>query len=195
MALKRIAVICIAVLVLARLGRSQERFAITTHQVAQALADQGIQVSDTQVTLVANVVATDASPKLDVLPGASYGRLKLPDHAEAVTWIKVACHRPGTCLPFYVIVAGMKGQAANASIDSTARLSNLNAQFEPKSEVTMQAGTHATLMLDDHRSRIRVSVVSLEKGTAGSRIRVASPDHKQVYVAEVISSNQLKASF
>jgi len=49
--------------------------------------------------------------------------------------------------------------------------------------------------LDDHRSRIRVSVVSLEKGAAGSRIRVASPDHKQVYVAEVVSSSQLKASF
>ena len=195
MAIRWIAVISLAVMGLSQLGQSQERFAITTHQVAQALAEKGIQVSDTQVKLVAKVVATDPSPQLDVVSEAPFVSPQNADHAEAPAWVKVACHRPGTCLPFYAIVVGLEGSVAIASIDSTARSSIRYTQFEPKSEITMRAGTHATLILDDHRSRIRVSVVSLEKGAAGSRIRVASPDHKQVYVAEVVSSSQLKASF
>jgi flagella basal body P-ring formation protein FlgA len=59
----------------------------------------------------------------------------------------------------------------------------------------MRAGAHATLMMDDNRSHIQVTVISLENGVVGHRIRVASPDHKQVYVAEVVSSSLLKGSF
>jgi flagella basal body P-ring formation protein FlgA len=59
----------------------------------------------------------------------------------------------------------------------------------------MRAGAHATLVMDDARSHIQVAVISLENGIAGHRIRVASLDHKQVYVAEVVSANLLKRSF
>ncbi len=63
------------------------------------------------------------------------------------------------------------------------------------SEITMPAGTHAILIMDDHRSHIQVAVISLEKGIAGHWIRVASLDHKQFYVGEVVSANLLKGSF
>jgi len=185
----------LVVLGLSRWGQAQERFELSTHQIVQALADRGIQVSDSQVTLVAKVVATDPSPKLDLLSVAPFGSRLHTERAERRTWIRMACHRPGACLPFYAIVMGTEGQAANVPIASTANTLNQSLLFEPKSEITMQAGTHATLILDDHRSRIRVSVISLEKGFAGSRIRVSSPDHKQVYVAEIVSSNQLIGSF
>jgi flagella basal body P-ring formation protein FlgA len=59
----------------------------------------------------------------------------------------------------------------------------------------MPAGTHATLVIDDQRSHIQLSVISLENGIAGHRIRVASPDHKQFYVGEVVSARLLKGNF
>jgi flagella basal body P-ring formation protein FlgA len=59
----------------------------------------------------------------------------------------------------------------------------------------MRVGTHAMLEMDDQRSHVKVSVISLENGNAGDRIRVSSPDRKQVYTAEVIGANLLKRSY
>jgi len=59
----------------------------------------------------------------------------------------------------------------------------------------MRAGAHATLEMNDARSRIQVAVSSLENGIAGHRIRVASLDYKHIYVAEVVSPNLLKRSY
>jgi flagella basal body P-ring formation protein FlgA len=49
--------------------------------------------------------------------------------------------------------------------------------------------------MDDDRAHIQIAVISLENGLAGHRIRVASPDHKQVYVAEVVNASLLRKSF
>jgi flagella basal body P-ring formation protein FlgA len=59
----------------------------------------------------------------------------------------------------------------------------------------MRAGTHATLMMDDQRSQIQIAVISLENGMVGHRIHVASPDHKQTYVGEVVNARLLRGSF
>jgi flagella basal body P-ring formation protein FlgA len=61
--------------------------------------------------------------------------------------------------------------------------------------IIMRTGAHATLVMDDARSHIQVTVISLENGIAGHRIHVASPDHKQVYVADVVSANLVRRSF
>jgi len=50
-------------------------------------------------------------------------------------------------------------------------------------------------VMDDARSHVQISVISLENGIAGHRIRVTSPDHKQFYVAEVVSANLVRRSF
>jgi hypothetical protein len=62
-------------------------------------------------------------------------------------------------------------------------------------DITMRAGTHATLVMDDNRSHIQVAVISLENGLVGHRIHVASPDHKQTYVGEVVNARLLRGSF
>jgi hypothetical protein len=194
MSIRWIVVVGIIAISMPQWGHAQERFALTTHQVAQTLADRGIQVGETQVSMVANVVATEPSPKLDIL---SVQQFPAPyaEHTEARSWVKLVCHLPGRCLPFYVIVSTPQGQIERSPEESPAAYSKGNILFEPKSEIAMQAGTHATLILDDHRSQIQVAVVSLQKGTAGQRIRVASPDHKHVYMAEVVSASLLKGSF
>jgi hypothetical protein len=100
--------------------------------------------------------------------------------------VKLACHVPGTCLPFYAIVSWRVGGAP-----STAA----TAALKPNASITMRVGTHATLLMDDDRSHIQIAVVCLESGAVGRRIRVASPDHKQIYIGEVVSASLLKRSY
>jgi flagella basal body P-ring formation protein FlgA len=80
------------------------------------------------------------------------------------------------------------GRATNQSIAPPAAL-------KPKKVITMRAGTHATMLMDDDRSHIQIAVISLENGIAGHSIRVTSPDHKQVYVAEVVNASLLRKSY
>jgi flagella basal body P-ring formation protein FlgA len=51
------------------------------------------------------------------------------------------------------------------------------------------------MLMDDDRSHIQIAVISLENGVAGHSIRVTSPDHKQVYVAEVVNASLLRKSY
>lgn len=167
----------------------QERFALTAGQVAQALSSRGIPTTGEQVSLLARVVATHPHPVLDVLSVDPYGQGQLAPHSPARSRVRLACHLPGECLPFYAIVSRSQSTARPAT--NTSDPSTLNS----KSEIIMRAGTRATLLMDDDRLHIQVAVISLENGMAGHRIRVTSPDHKQVYFGEVVSASLLKASF
>jgi hypothetical protein len=181
---------------------TQPHFALTASQVARALSERGVQTETKQVSLLAGV-ATEPDPTLDVLAVERLGSAQPPGHSQIRSRVKLACRMAAKCLPFYAIVTWPEGTAWAATITSSSSpvikkpvVGSSAAQNTPlNSDVTMPAGTHATLVLDDHRSHIQVSVVSLENGITGHRIRVASPDHKQFYVGEVVSSDLLKGSF
>ena len=167
----------------------QGRFALTAGQIAQALSVKGMQVADRQVSLLANVVAIEQHPRLDVLSVEPLGDRWSGPHSEPRSLVKLGCHVPSTCLPFYAIVSGPEGTAGNSPAAFGSGALKLNTA------VTMRAGTHAMLVMDDDRVHIQVAVVTLESGAIGRRIRVATPDHKQFYIGEVVSANLLKRSF
>jgi hypothetical protein len=179
------------------LGQSQlqDRFALTAGQVARALSESGMQTTEEQVSLLTRVVATENSPALDVLSVEPLGKQPLAEHSPTRSRVKLACHQRGKCLPFYAIVSGSEPASGSAPTLSSASPVTGNTMFNPKSEITMRAGAHATLVMDDDRSHIQVAVISLESGMTGHRIRVSSPDHKQVYFGEVVSASLLKGSF
>jgi hypothetical protein len=187
----------IAAMSMPGLGQSQlqDRFALTAAQVARALSESGLQTTEEQVSLLTRVVATESSPALDVLSVEPFGIQPLAEHSRTRSRVKLACHQRGKCLPFYAIVSGAEPVAGPAATPSSASALTGNVMFNSKSEITMRAGTHATLVMDDNRSHIQVAVISLENGMAGHRIRVSSPDHKQVYFGEVVSASLLKGSF
>jgi hypothetical protein len=143
------------------------------------------------VSLLTRVVATEAEPALDVLSVETLGKGPLAGHSDVRFRVKLACHVAQKCLPFYAIVSSTPSTAGQANTLSTPR----SGMWNERSDITMKAGTHATLMLDDQRSHIQVAVVSLENGIVGHRIHVASPDHKQTYVGEVVNARLLKGSF
>jgi len=174
---------------------SQNHFPITAQLIAQALQARGMQVTDQQVSLLANVVATEPRPALDILAVEPLSDSRLEKHPQARTIVKLACHVAATCLPFYATVIGLSESIGNETSSFMAARSAESTMLIPKPAVTMRAGAHATLVMDDARSHIQIAVISLENGSAGRTIHVASPDHKQVYLAEVVNANLLKRSY
>jgi hypothetical protein len=176
-------------------AQSQDRFALTEPEVARALSDSGIQIAGGQVSLLTRVVATEPSPKLDIVSVERLGKGSPAERLAVRVRVKLACDLPGKCLPFYAIVSSPQTTAGPASDPSIASPAFRTAGSNPNNEITMRAGAHATLMMDDQRAHIQVTVISLENGTVGRRIHVATPDHKQTYVGEVVSARLLKGSF
>jgi hypothetical protein len=170
----------------------QGHFALTAAQIAHTLSDKGVQVEARQVSLLANVVAAEPQPPLDVLSVQPLSDRWSGQHSEPRSLFKLACHLPGTCLPFYAIVSCPSGTGGEAKI---APGTAINAVLKQNAAITIRAGTHAMLVMDDDRAHIQVAVVTLENGVVGHRIRVASPDHKQFYIGEVVSASLLRRSF
>ena len=168
----------------------QDRFALTADQVARSVSKGEIEVSGDQVFLLANVVAKVPNPVLDVLSVEPLGDKWFGGRSGTHSWVKLGCHLPGVCLPFYAVVSWPQKPAGRAIDTSIA----FPAALKPK-VITMRAGAHATLLMDDDRSHIQIAVISLENGIAGHSIRVTSPDHKQIYVAEVVNANLLRKSY
>ncbi len=181
-------------------SQSEDHFAITAQLVAQTLSAAGTPTVDEQVSLLAKVVASEPHPKLDILSVESLGDGQADQHAArsvvhstARSTVKLTCNLPGACLPFYAIVAWPQETAP--AIRSEDYLVFNNPRVKTRDEITMRAGTHAILVMDDQRSHIQVAVISLENGVAGKWIRVASPDHKQFYLGEVVNANVLRGNF
>ena len=176
-------------------SQARGRFPLTPHQVARTLTENGVLTLDEQVLLLAKVVATEASPEMEILSVEPLAGRFSGDHRESRSLVKLGCHSLSTCLPFYSIVTRPDGATESAAVQRRVSPTAVNATTKPNAGVIMRAGTHATLVMDDARAHVEVAVISLESGIAGHKIRVASPDHKQVYVAEVVSANLLKRSF
>jgi hypothetical protein len=173
-----------------------QHFAISVgyvaHAVVRAFSEDGVQIGDGQVSLLTNVVATESDPALDVSI-EPFGN-QLVDHLKGTrSTVRVECHVQGVCVPFYVLVT-LPDTTKHGKLRK-----NLSENFEsvvakPK-QSTMRLGDHATLLLDDDRAQIEISVVSLQNGMAGQTIRVSSLDHKQLYFAEVVSATLVKGRF
>lgn len=164
----------------------QTRFAITTDQVALAIAGKGIPAQTVQVSLLANVVASDAHPQLDILSVEPFG-----DRNSGRSLIKLACHEPRVCIPFYAVATETVIDGLSDVPKAVLTVSSLKSA----STIALRAGTRATLVMEDERTHIQVAVIALENGVVGRTIRVASPDHKQFYNAEVVSPTLLRRSF
>lgn len=176
-------------------SQAQGRFPLTLHQVAQTLSGNGIQTSDEQVLLLAKVVASKPAPVLDILSIEPLDDRSSGKGRESRSLVKLGCSSPGICLPFYSIVS--KPEAPDGGTTGALRVSSEPGNFsrKPDTGIVIRAGARAILVMDDSRVHVQVTVISLENGIAGHRIHVASPDHKQIYVAEVVSANLLKRSF
>ena len=175
-------------------AQANDRFVLTTAQVADAITRAGAATTAAQVSMMAAVMAAEPAPALDILSITPVHKTQStqtsPVQSPLHSLVRLGCHQPHICLPFYVTVNALHFNDALVTVGSSP-----GSGRTPRSEFTMPAGTHATLIMDDQRAHIQLAVVSLENGMTGKWIRVASPDHKQVYFGEVVNASLLRGAF
>jgi len=174
---------------------SREHFGITEQQVAQTLSNKGIQIADLRVSLLAKVVAAEPNPELDVLSVEPLGLRRSAEQSASSYMVKIGCHSDGVCLPFYAIASLNQGTRGSQTNSQSTILAAASTSSKANAAAMIKAGAHAMLIMDDGSVQIEVSVITLESGAVGNKIHVASPDHKQIYLAEVVSANLLTRSF
>ena len=157
---------------------------ITREQIAAAITVAGVNVSPEQVTLLNNVTTASPAPQLKI------ESMERVDAHQAR--VRVGCTQPGDCLPFYVLVQWSKDAALPPALNSGSF--SAVAARPPTSSFVVQAGSPAVLLLESDHVHIRLRVICLENGAAGQTIRVASPDRKQTYKAEVMDDSKLRGS-
>ncbi|MFZ0746333.1 MAG: hypothetical protein WAM85_18135 [Terracidiphilus sp.] len=164
---------------------ASRHFPIRTEVIASALTGIGIQVLPEQVMLMTDVVATTNAPRLSIR-----SMEKSSDHRIIV---RLECTMPEECLPFFVSIHSSEGNGEQQSSSKAGASLASVPEFNSRSKTfAIRSGSPATLLLDSDRVHIRISVICLENGAAGQKIRVTSPDHRQAYTAEVIDGTLLR---
>jgi hypothetical protein len=163
------------------------RTAITAAQVAGAINGMGMSVSADQVTLLTEVSASTGSPNLKVQSMEPWGDRRLK--------VRMDCATHQECLPFYVSVRCNPEGGTNTVATATGQSSLMNQQsVSDAKSFAMRAGSRATLLLEKGRVHIKLSVICLENGAAGQRIRVESKDPQKTYIAEIVDGSILRGS-
>ncbi|HEY0759310.1 MAG TPA: hypothetical protein VGD59_08660 [Acidisarcina sp.] len=178
------------------------RFPVSRATVALALTGAGSPTAPYQVAMLSDVIANREDPTLVVLSISPWNGSR--------TRVELGCRAAVECLPFYVLVTWADRASAEAAVAELGRSAALRQQspvreLDPASSrlpdttagnatTVLRAGAHATLAIDADGVHIRLAVVCLEGGPAGSRIRVRSADGRRLYVAEVLDGASLKGT-
>ncbi|MDR3735509.1 MAG: hypothetical protein P4L10_08245 [Acidobacteriaceae bacterium] len=158
--------------------------------IAVSLNELGDHVGRARITLPGKVFSSSPDPSLSISSIATLHEGDAKKDAEPRSALRMVCRQPSTCVPFYVIVSwpvDLKLIGRHPGVKEMAAATT-------KVNVVMHAGSRATLMLDDDRLHIRIMVMSLSDGAAGSSVCVITPDRKQHYVAQIISADLLQGS-
>ncbi len=160
---------------------------ITTGQIALAIGDAGMQVSASQITLPADVVAKTTAPLLRVVSVGAW--------AANSSRVRLACVISEECLPFVVIVhRGRSDRSDGAVIAANPQPPKHPSAETSKSKVVIRIGSPAVLLLEGGHVHIQLAVVCLENGVVGQTIRVAGRERGHTYLAEVCSDGLLRAT-
>jgi hypothetical protein len=167
------------------------RFPVTSDQVIAAMHDRQLPVEGLQVTMPTSITASIDHPSLNI----ESMTLLTPHNAQ----LKVSCRERGVCMAFYVSATWPAPSATVTLPPGLGHSSGEAGETKPAraaswSDLTVRAGSQATLFFEGDRLHILMRVVCLQGGVTGDKVRVATPDHKQTYTAEIISPTLLKGS-
>jgi flagella basal body P-ring formation protein FlgA len=157
------------------------RSVISTRQVADAMAVAGIAVNVNQIELLSGTSSTRENADVRVV--------SVTDQTAGAVKVKLRCQDNQECLPFYVLVHGLD----RVNLSSTI-VRAVPAVKASSPQNVIRGGDHATLILESPDSRMRLPVICLQSGVRGQTTRVASPDRRQLFNAEIIAPGILKGS-
>jgi len=150
-------------------------------RVVDALRLAGLVVAPDQIELLSGIRSTEE--------GASLRVVSTSDSNAGTIKVKLRCQDNHECLPFYVLVHSFDKPNV-----ASARLQAVPAVAASPPQNVIRGGDHATLVLASPDSRMSLPVICLQSGVLGQTIRVASPDHRQVFDAVVVAPGMLKGS-
>ncbi len=188
--------------------RAQERarFPITSAQIASAMLGRQLPTKDARIVIAAPITALSENPQLEVQsmqlvsPHELRLRISCRNHAECLSFFALATYpepvEPATLKaaeqsPKIIEKSQPKGQSDAAKPASPGRDTSSN---EPHREPALRAGAPVMLQIDGDRIHILVEVICLEGGAEGDRIRVATRDHKETYVARIVNPTLVKGT-
>lgn len=148
-------------------------------RVVDALALTGIVVGPQQIELLSGTHNARESERVRVV--------SVTDSTAGTAKVKLRCPDNHDCLPFYVLVHSL----ARTGVGS-ARMAAPPVVGAGSAQNVIRGGDRATLVLESPDSRMSFPVICLQSGALGQTIRVASPNRRQVFDAEVIASGLLK---
>ncbi len=168
------------------------RFSVTSEQVVAAMRGHAWPVEGVQVRLPAAITAAVADPKLGIETVS-----KLNQHEAR---LRMVCGVPAACLPFFA-TAVWPESAESVALPSgrnegsgERKTSALAAEANESSAGRLRAGAPVTLLLEGERVHIQMQAVLLQGGATGEKVRVATRDRKQTYVAQIVNSTLLRGS-
>ncbi|MFZ3264127.1 MAG: flagella basal body P-ring formation protein FlgA [Terriglobales bacterium] len=160
------------------------RTPVSRKQVADAMRSAGMETQADQVQVLANVTTT---------PGATLRVARKVKESPNAVLAELVCREPGQCLPFYALIHS--NAAATAAAKSTGSSpSPTFSRSEVKAHPLVVRGQPVTLIIENADFRIELSAICLEAGLHGQTIRVASPDRKRFYSAEVVSNKIVRST-
>jgi hypothetical protein len=156
-----------------------EPVTVSREQVAGAIQEAGIHASVAELEVLAKV-SSRTGVKLHVarIIRESAGTALAELHCQA-----------RQCLPFYVLVHNAR-IAEGAAAPFRPATGSRSAAAHP----LLERGKAVTLLIESADLRIALPVISLESGAQGEVIRVASPDHKRVYRAEIVDKTTVRSA-
>lgn len=155
------------------------RTAASAQSVAEAIALAGIAVNPGQIEFLSGESSVGENAQMRVVSVTS--------KTNGTVKVKLRCRDNHECLPFYVLVRGIDGAKV---VTPEARAAPVVAARSPKNLI--RGGDHATLILESHDSRMSLPVICLQGGVQGQTIRVTSPDHRQIFDAEIVATGMLR---
>jgi flagella basal body P-ring formation protein FlgA len=158
----------------AKSNAASPRTTISSAHVADAITQAGIKVRSDQVEFLSAISSVHPVANLHVVRVV---RLN-PDLLK----VRLRCDENSECLPFYVLLRGK----------TTGEISDLKKLLEegptaPKAtRPVVRGGDSATLIVQTQNMQMTLPVICLQNGRLGERIKVASPDRKRTFEAEVV---------
>ena len=162
-------------------AQAPARYPVTPQHVLLAMQGRDWPLDEVQIRLGAPVTAAVKEPALEI-SSLSQG------HGHEVL-LRMSCRVHSECLPFYASAMWPAEAPKPALLIAAGKHS---VAVMPPDLAKARAGSHATLLLEDGPIHVRLPVVLAQSGHVGDTVRVITPDHKQTYQAELLSSELLK---
>ena len=170
-------------MVLAMSALAAPRYTISRDEIAAAVRDAGMPITAAQVTPLADVVSSVATPQLRV-------RSIEPTGGQQ-SLARLECVRSSDCLPFVVTIHTDRanGSAANSAASAEPEVHAIAAAHP-----VVRSGAAVVLYLDSGRVHISIPVICLDNGVVGQTVRATTTDRSKTYLAQVVDGSSLKGA-